>query len=53
MPIADDVNLEDVAHNPRTEGFSGADLAALMREGAMCALRIDLNLEKASVFLLP
>ena len=37
MPIAADVNLEDIAK--KTESFSGADLEALCREAGMEALR--------------
>lgn len=37
MPLADDVNLEDLAN--RTHGFVGADIAALCKEAAMKALR--------------
>ncbi|KXS21988.1 AAA-domain-containing protein [Gonapodya prolifera JEL478] len=38
-PLAGDVNLADVASDKRCEGFSGADLSALLREAAMSALR--------------
>ncbi|QSZ67201.1 AAA family ATPase [Methanofollis aquaemaris] len=37
MPLAEDVNIEDLAR--QTHGFVGADLAALAREGAIRALR--------------
>jgi transitional endoplasmic reticulum ATPase len=37
MPLADDVNLEELAN--RTHGFVGADIAALCKEAAMKALR--------------
>jgi len=37
VPLAEDVNLEELAR--RTEGYSGADLAALVKEAAMLALR--------------
>jgi transitional endoplasmic reticulum ATPase len=37
MPLAEDVNLEEVAN--LTHGFVGADLAALCKEAAMHALR--------------
>ncbi|KAJ3017287.1 UNVERIFIED_CONTAM: hypothetical protein HDU68_011763 [Siphonaria sp. JEL0065] len=38
-PIAKSVNLQTVARDSRAEGFSGADLAALVREAAVAALR--------------
>ncbi len=49
MPLAKDVNLVKLAE--MTHGFTGADLAALVREAAMNALRrylpkIDLNQER-------
>jgi transitional endoplasmic reticulum ATPase len=36
-PLADDVDLDDLA--TRTEGYSGADLASLVREASMHAIR--------------
>ena len=48
MPLADDVDLDKIAE--MTHGYTGADLAALVKEAAMSALRrfiksgkIDLN----------
>ncbi|MCE4621284.1 MAG: CDC48 family AAA ATPase [Desulfurococcales archaeon] len=41
MPLADDVDLSEIAD--MTEGYSGADLAALVREAAMIALRENLS----------
>ena len=38
-PLGDDVNLDSIAG--RTYGFVGADLATLVREAAMTALRTD------------
>ncbi|EME30581.1 Nuclear valosin-containing protein [Galdieria sulphuraria] len=39
MPLADDVSLENIAFHVHTEGFSGADLSALVREAATESLR--------------
>ncbi len=41
MPLAEDVDLELLAL--KTEGYSGADIAALCREAALLALREDIN----------
>ncbi|RKP26560.1 ribosome biogenesis ATPase RIX7 [Syncephalis pseudoplumigaleata] len=41
-PLADDVRLETIAADPRCEGFSGADLASLVREAGVAALRSTL-----------
>jgi ribosome biogenesis ATPase len=38
-PFTDDVDLSAVARDPRCDGFSGADLQALVREAAVTALR--------------
>ncbi|GAA5796921.1 hypothetical protein HPULCUR_002299 [Helicostylum pulchrum] len=38
-PLGSDVNLEEVANDPRCDGYSGADLASLVRESAVSALR--------------
>ncbi len=46
VPLADDVDLSAVAEE--TEGYTGADLAALVREAAMTALRRN-NMEPAPV----
>ena len=43
-PLADDVDLELIAE--KTEGYSGADLEALVREAALLALREDMNATK-------
>jgi len=37
MPLAEDVDLEELAE--KTEGYTGADIAALCREAALTALR--------------
>ena len=36
-PLADDVDLDEVAH--KTEGYTGADLAAIANEAVMSAIR--------------
>jgi len=41
MPLADDVNLEELAD--RTEGYTGADLEALCQTAAMLAIREHLE----------
>ncbi|OBZ84743.1 putative AAA domain-containing protein C16E9.10c [Choanephora cucurbitarum] len=38
-PLAEDVSLVDIANDARCEGLSGADLASLVRESAVSALR--------------
>uniref|UniRef100_A0A7C4JKY5 AAA family ATPase n=2 Tax=Staphylothermus marinus TaxID=2280 RepID=A0A7C4JKY5_STAMA len=40
-PLAEDVDLEELAR--RTEGYSGADLEALVREAVMIALRENMD----------
>ncbi len=41
VPLAEDVDLEELAK--LTEGYTGADLAALVREASMMALRENIN----------
>ncbi len=41
MPLAKDVDLESIAE--RTENYSGADLAAIVREAGLSAIREDSN----------
>ncbi len=40
-PLAPDVDLKEIAR--RTEGYTGSDLKALVREAALSALREDMN----------
>ncbi len=47
MPLSDDVDLWKIAL--ATERFSGADLAALVREAAMAALREDIDVERVEM----
>ncbi|KAG0036469.1 hypothetical protein BGZ82_004157 [Podila clonocystis] len=42
-PLGPDVNMQKVAFDRRCENFSGADLASLVREAGMSALRITLR----------
>ncbi|KAK8812167.1 hypothetical protein WA158_007401 [Blastocystis sp. Blastoise] len=41
IPISDQVHLEELAN--KTEGYSGAELAALCREAAICCLSHDME----------
>ena len=41
-PLAPDVDLGALGTGTRTEGFSGADLAALVREAAVMSLKVPL-----------
>jgi ribosome biogenesis ATPase len=41
-PLADDVDLPRIAFRPECEGLSGADLASLLREAAIAALKVGL-----------
>eukprot|EP00760_Papus_ankaliazontas_P010460 PhM_4_TR14275/c0_g1_i1/m.4859/K14571/RIX7, NVL; ribosome biogenesis ATPase len=45
VPLSLDVDLGAVASDKRCEGFSGADLAALLREAALDALREGFKLD--------
>ncbi|AFK50988.1 AAA family ATPase, CDC48 subfamily [Thermogladius calderae 1633] len=44
MPLADDVDLYELAK--QTEGYSGADIEALVREAALIAIREDLTIDR-------
>ncbi len=44
MPLAKDVDLEDLVK--QTEGYTGADIAAVCKEAAMLALRENLESQK-------
>ena len=44
MPLDKDVDLNELAR--RTEGYTGADIAAVCREAAMSALRDNINADK-------
>jgi ribosome biogenesis ATPase len=42
-PLSADVNLENIAKNSKLTGFSGADIASLVREASMIALATVLD----------
>eukprot|EP00899_Mesostigma_viride_P022737 jgi/Mesvir1/3648/Mv14943-RA.1 len=42
VPLGEDVDVAVVGNSARCEGFSGADLAALVREACVCALKEDM-----------
>lgn len=42
-PLSGDVNLDDIAMLPELNGFSGADLASLVREASVQALKERIN----------
>ncbi|XP_078314412.1 nuclear valosin-containing protein-like isoform X2 [Crassostrea virginica] len=37
--LADDVDIKEIANHPKCDCYTGADLAALVREASICALR--------------
>lgn len=42
LPLEDNINLRDIAFSHQCEGYSGADISALVREAQLNALRINL-----------
>ena len=38
-PLGPDVDIRLIALDPRCEGFSGADMASLLREASLCAVK--------------
>ena len=40
-PLAPNVDLNDIGLSPKTNGYSGADLAALVREAAVTSLKVS------------
>lgn len=43
LPLAEDVELRLIAHSDSSEGYSGADLSALVREAQLSALRAAMS----------
>ena len=50
-PLDPTVSLQIIAYDPRTEGLSGADLAAVVREAAVSALRSHMKTSNHSMLL--
>ncbi|XP_005078187.1 nuclear valosin-containing protein-like isoform X1 [Mesocricetus auratus] len=48
-PLAEDVNLEAIANDPRCNCYTGADLSALVREASLCALRQEIAGQKSAI----
>ena len=48
-PLADDVSLDDIASDPRCEGYSGADVDALLRDATIQALKTSTGGEQVLV----
>ncbi|XP_062066433.1 nuclear valosin-containing protein-like isoform X3 [Lepus europaeus] len=46
-PLDADVSLETVASDLRCDGYTGADLSALVREASLCALRQEMARQKS------
>nr|XP_020642225.1 nuclear valosin-containing protein-like isoform X3 [Pogona vitticeps] len=47
-PIDTDVNLEEIAHDPYCDCYTGADLSALVREASVCALKEEMAMSNAT-----
>jgi len=45
LPLDKDANLRMIAHSEHCEGFSGADLSALVREAQLSALKNAMDAE--------
>jgi ribosome biogenesis ATPase len=48
VPLAADVDLKMVAHDSHCDGYSGADLSALVREAQMSALKSQISSDTSS-----
>lgn len=51
-PLAPDVDLQSIGQSPLVQGFSGADLAALVREAAVLSLKVHVTMNALSLALL-
>lgn len=49
VPIADDVDLKKIAYETQSDGYSGADLSALVREAQMAALKAQFAVEEKGI----
>ncbi|XP_033000580.1 nuclear valosin-containing protein-like [Lacerta agilis] len=47
-PLDTDVDLEEIAHNPCCDSYTGADLSALVREASVCALKEEMAVLNAA-----
>jgi ribosome biogenesis ATPase len=45
VKLGDDVNLEAIGKSPRSDGYSGADCAALLREAGLAVLKEDIAID--------
>ncbi|KAI9008439.1 P-loop containing nucleoside triphosphate hydrolase protein [Phycomyces nitens] len=50
-PLGPDVSLEDISRDDRCKRFSGADLAALVRESGVAALQEDREIPTEEIFV--
>jgi len=48
LPIGEDIDLKNVAYSQQCDGYSGADLSALVREAQLNALKTNLMDSNAS-----
>jgi ribosome biogenesis ATPase len=46
VPLGEDIDLDEIAKDPACQGYSGADLSALVREAQLNALRMAIKSEK-------
>jgi ribosome biogenesis ATPase len=43
LPLSADINLKEIAYSHQCEGYSGADISALVREAQLNALKLSLK----------